>query len=270
MNKPWEDEPLPSHREGTSVRTWIVTLMVLIIMLAGYASLRQAIYGEEAAEAGGAPQQEGGEVAARVAKRGSKKKERNRSGSRVRQGPHEEAYAPLEVPDDDLVLGDVYADAEASRRADRHAHAEALARREAEMRAAESVPVPRDLWQPEGRYQPTSRWRDKGAPEDESVVLTMGGAPGPGALPEAAVERALDHDALMRCYREAAERVPRMQGRVHIRFVVQPDGRPSRVEVIRSTLRSRRVEDCLVRTARRWRFEQAGRATKFTSHFDFH
>jgi len=95
---------------------------------------------------------------------------------------------------------------------------------------------------------------------------------GPASYPLAPsqIRSTLNVARLMPCYRDIAKKVPQMKGRVELEVQVEPDGRVSRVKVTRSALRSKMVEDCIVRKTRNTRFPSTdGRRTKFDTHFDF-
>jgi len=73
-------------------------------------------------------------------------------------------------------------------------------------------------------------------------------------------------------YDEIARKVPAMEGNVNFRIQVEGSGKPSKVEVTRSQLRSRQVESCMVEKIQRLRFPKStgDRRTRFDIDFTFH
>jgi len=59
---------------------------------------------------------------------------------------------------------------------------------------------------------------------------------------------------IINCYENGLKRNPDLQGRVEVEFVVRTNGRVTDVSIVSSTLRDSRVERCIVRNVRRWRF----------------
>ncbi len=79
-------------------------------------------------------------------------------------------------------------------------------------------------------------------------------------------------DAVENCYKREARVNPNLKGSITVQFTILPDGRVSGVRVLESTIRSRRVESCVSRRIRSWRFERIdaseGKAT-FKQKFVF-
>ncbi len=62
--------------------------------------------------------------------------------------------------------------------------------------------------------------------------------------------------AIKYCYEVEVQRQPNLRGRVEINWRIALNGTVSTARVARSTLRNARVEGCMVRQIRRWRFPQ--------------
>ncbi len=60
--------------------------------------------------------------------------------------------------------------------------------------------------------------------------------------------------AIRYCYEVEVQRQPGLKGRVEVTWRIDPNGNVRAVRVGRSTLRNRRVEGCIGRQVRRWRF----------------
>ncbi len=56
------------------------------------------------------------------------------------------------------------------------------------------------------------------------------------------------------CYEKELQRNPSLAGKVVLNWLINPQGRVTRVYVVSSTLNSPRVEQCMMRQVRRWRF----------------
>lgn len=56
------------------------------------------------------------------------------------------------------------------------------------------------------------------------------------------------------CYENELQRIPTLRGTVRMSWRIGGDGRATSVRVAQSTLRNARVEGCIVRQVRRWRF----------------
>ncbi len=104
------------------------------------------------------------------------------------------------------------------------------------------------------------------------------GAGGPGVMGRATMERTVrvqrgmartngylspeqilrvvraNQNAIKYCYENEVQRQPNLRGAVTLDWTVGLDGRVTQARIARSTLRSSRVEGCMVRQVRRWRF----------------
>ncbi|MEO0323120.1 MAG: AgmX/PglI C-terminal domain-containing protein, partial [Myxococcota bacterium] len=63
-----------------------------------------------------------------------------------------------------------------------------------------------------------------------------------------------NQNAIKYCYENEVQRQPNLRGAVTLDWTVGLDGRVTQARIARSTLRSSRVEGCMVRQVRRWRF----------------
>lgn len=130
------------------------------------------------------------------------------------------------------------------------------------------VPSARE-YQPSGAYTPNAAWAEPGA-ETGATMLDFSSGKSNAPLDEAQVKSVLDVRRVAPCYDPWVQKIPQMQGRMHLTFVVAEDGHVAAVRVTRSELRSRVVEECVVQRARQLKFPRsAGGKTKFTTHFDF-
>jgi TonB family protein len=62
-------------------------------------------------------------------------------------------------------------------------------------------------------------------------------------------------DAIENCYRKEARLNPNLKGSIRLQFTIQPNGRVSRVRIVQSTLKNRKVESCVKRRVNSWRFQ---------------
>lgn len=129
-----------------------------------------------------------------------------------------------------------------------------------------------------GDYKPTSQWIEAGLDPDKVVFDMKSGAADSANAPEI---RDIDGDIhnavmsrqneLMQCYATVLQDED-VQGKVDMQFGIASDGHVAMVKVTKSTLASKRAEDCFVKTARGWSFPSTGRATltKFDTDFGFY
>ncbi len=62
-------------------------------------------------------------------------------------------------------------------------------------------------------------------------------------------------DAIIDCYKRVARLNPNLKGSITVQFTIEPNGRVSAVRVIQSTLNNTKVESCIKRRIRAWRFD---------------
>lgn len=80
---------------------------------------------------------------------------------------------------------------------------------------------------------------------------------GPGHLPASAIIRVVRRNQrqILYCYETQLQRRGTLRGRVEVSWRIQLDGRTDRVRLERSTLGDPRVEGCITRQIRAWRFD---------------
>ncbi|HHJ52701.1 MAG TPA: TonB family protein [Caldithrix abyssi] len=66
-------------------------------------------------------------------------------------------------------------------------------------------------------------------------------------------------DAIMECYRKEARLNPNLKGSLTVIFTIRYNGRVSNVRITNSTLRNKKVESCVKRRIRSWRFQPIDR-----------
>jgi outer membrane biosynthesis protein TonB len=62
--------------------------------------------------------------------------------------------------------------------------------------------------------------------------------------------------AIRYCYESELQRQPNLHGRIEIGWRINREGRVTTSRVARSTMSNARVEGCIVRQVRNWRFDQ--------------
>lgn len=185
-----------------------------------------------------------------------KKKKRYSAASSATNALDPENFVDDYEPEDNFAIGNVFDEADEPE--------------EAVQPEPEFVPPP-DMWQPDGPYKPTARWAAPGATENDIVEISMtGGASQP--LTGTQISKVLNERVLMPCYEDVARKVPQMNGQVMFKIAIDGTGTPSRVDVKRSALRSRIVEQCMVDTIRNLRFPASvgQQKTRFDIDFTFH
>lgn len=116
--------------------------------------------------------------------------------------------------------------------------------------------------------------------DDEALAEEPADAGGPDAGPpdawkmpfnaESIRSVVLSHEAEVRaCYEATLAEGRDVQGEVVVSVVVTRDGIPDRARVKRSTLRDKPIEECVVRTVRRWWFPRPARAQPLDLPFTF-
>ncbi len=56
------------------------------------------------------------------------------------------------------------------------------------------------------------------------------------------------------CYKRETKLNPNLKGSVSVRFTIAPNGRVTRVRIVKSTLKNRNVENCITKRIKSWRF----------------
>ena len=128
-------------------------------------------------------------------------------------------------------------------------------------------------------YAPTSAYIEKGADRPSIIEVAFGGGVSGGLgltqrspLSEEAFAAVMSHrtDDLMACYLRGLKRDPSVGGKVGFHFRIASDGHAAMVQVVHSELRTKRIEDCFVDTARSWRFPRSSaQLSKFDTELVF-
>ncbi len=244
-------------RESSTASSWVFALVACGLLIGGYFIAREFLLAKSAP-----PETVVADDGSTAKKKTKKKRSRKRS-NRPRTAADGEANFDdydweQDYADDDLVLGDIAAQRDV---------------------VYEDAPPPRppepydpkpNEWQAAGNYRPTAAWSEPGA-KNNAVEIDLTAPSDASPLDEGQVKSVLSVRKLASCYDPWVQKIPQMRGRVHLTLVVAGDGHVASVEVTRSQLRSRVVEECIVKKARTFRFPaaQGGAKTRFDTHFDF-
>lgn len=73
------------------------------------------------------------------------------------------------------------------------------------------------------------------------------------------------------CYNQGLQRDPDLRGRVTVAFVIAPNGDVQSAKVVKNDLADARVDDCIVKAIKRWRFPKSadGRPVRVSYPFQF-
>jgi TonB family protein len=63
------------------------------------------------------------------------------------------------------------------------------------------------------------------------------------------------NDAIEHCYKRESTINPNLNGEVAVTFTISYSGRVSNLQIVESTLRNKRVENCITSRIRGWRFQ---------------
>jgi TonB family protein len=90
-----------------------------------------------------------------------------------------------------------------------------------------------------------------------------GDAPvGHGLSPEQVASVVRSHQGALRaCYEVEAKKDPRLRGALVVSWTIDPSGAVTSAGVLRSTLNNARIEQCVPRLVRSWRFPASERST---------
>ena len=250
--------------DGNSWKTWAVIILICIGMAAGVLFLRPDLKErffpsapeEVAAASDSAPDDK--PVRKKSKKKRKKSAPRNPDNQEIGSQDEDEEFVDDYVAEDRFAVGDIFADDPD----------------EPDPAPTTPEPVfvpPKEMWQPDGTYRPTARYVAPGASNEDVVEISMTGGPSSPLTPQQ-ISGTLSTRVLMPCYDEVARKVPGMQGKVNFKLQIEGDGRPSRVEVTRSQLRSQQVESCMVGKIQRLKFPKStgDRRTRFDIDFTFH
>ena len=240
-------------KEKASWQTWTIVLILVGLMIAGAFYLRPDLL-ERAKIIVGWPESEEIEVAEATPESSKKEKKQKRKKPKKRSRTSNETPDEAESEDtwEDIEFGDILAEPD-------------------EVVAVEAEPEfvpPPDMWQPQGKYQPSARWSASGFDPSKPQEIDLNG-PDQKPLSEADIKSVLNERRLMPCYREVAIKVPQMKGNVDFQGVIAGDGQIAHIRVKRSELCSKDVESCMVLTICSLKFPSTGTLTKFMMDFDF-
>lgn len=241
--------------ESNSWRTWGAVIVLSAAMFGAVLYLRPEL--RERFFPSEAETEPAEEVATNEAapKKKKKKKKRYAAASSATNAIDPENFVDDYEPSDNFAIGNVFDEEEPE---------EPQAEPEPEF-----VPPP-EMWQPDGPYRPTARWESKNADHTDIVEISMtGGVSQP--LSGKQISSVLNERKLMPCYDPVARKVPQMRGRVEFNVAVSGEGKPTKIVVTSSGLRSKTVEQCMVDTIRNLRFPEASgqRHTRFDIDFTF-
>ncbi len=62
-------------------------------------------------------------------------------------------------------------------------------------------------------------------------------------------------DAIENCYKKESRINPNLKGSITVQFTISPQGRVTQVRIVKATLKSRNVENCISRRIKSWRFD---------------
>ena len=63
-------------------------------------------------------------------------------------------------------------------------------------------------------------------------------------------------EAINNCYKKELRINPGLKGSISVRFTIAPDGKVRQVRITNSSLRNKKVESCISRVIKRWRFQK--------------
>jgi len=246
-------------REKATWTSWVAVSVVGLGMVAGAFALRPDL--KERAQlflalhfdSDGIETEEIQELAKATQKK-TKKGAKKKSGKSGEAGKGEHLADQTDGDWEDIVFGNIFEEAD-----------------DVEPAVPEPVFVPPpEMWKPDGTYTPSSSWTQRGFRPDAPTEISMTG-PDQVPLSDQQVRNTLNERLLMPCYREIAQKVPQMSGRVDFKGSIGPDGKTLHIQITRSELRSKIVEECMVQKVRDTRFprSQGQATTHFTMDFRF-
>jgi len=104
-----------------------------------------------------------------------------------------------------------------------------------------------------GRRGPGARGRPR---QERTVQVSRGNPRVSGFLSAAQINRVVraNQAAVRYCYDTEVQRQPNLAGQVKVQWRIDRNGRVSMARIASSSLRNARVEGCIIRQVRRWRF----------------
>lgn len=102
-----------------------------------------------------------------------------------------------------------------------------------------------------------------GGPQERGVAVSAGAPQSRGGLTQEQVRRvvAAHVGALRACYESEAQKNPNLKGGVTAAFQIEPSGSVSTASVANSSLGNPRVEGCVIRQVKSWRFPSSDSPT---------
>ena len=107
-----------------------------------------------------------------------------------------------------------------------------------------------------------------GSPGERGVGVTAGAAQAKGGLSPDQVQRVVRArtGALRACFESEAQRDPNLKGGVTVQWQIEPGGSVASASVASSTLKNPRVEGCVLRQVKSWRFPTADAPTTVSAY----
>jgi hypothetical protein len=105
-------------------------------------------------------------------------------------------------------------------------------------------------------------------PGERTIGVTAGAAKAAGGLSPEQVRRVvMSHTGALRaCYESEAQRNPNLSGGVTVAWQIEPAGNVSSANVASTTLNNARVEGCVVRQVRTWKFPASDAPTRVDAY----
>jgi hypothetical protein len=106
---------------------------------------------------------------------------------------------------------------------------------------------------------------------ERQIAVSSGGGSGSGGLSQEQIRRVvMAHlGALRACYESEAERNPNLKGGLTVKWQIAPEGNVTGASLASSTLGNPRVEGCVVRQVKGWRFPSSPAASSVDWPFKF-
>lgn len=108
----------------------------------------------------------------------------------------------------------------------------------------------------------------KGGPGERGVGVSAGAAQAKGGLSPDQVQRVVRArtGALRACFESEAQRDPNLKGGVTVQWHIEPGGGVTSASVASSTLKNPRVEGCVLRQVKSWKFPTADAPTTVSAY----
>jgi len=106
---------------------------------------------------------------------------------------------------------------------------------------------------------------------ERQVAVSSGAGTGSGGLTQEQIRRVvMAHvGALLACYESEAQRNPNLKGGLSVAWQIAPEGNVTGASLASSTLGNPRVEGCVVRQVKAWRFPSSAKASDVSWPFKF-